>query len=95
MILAAHHVLPLVWNVEGYPERASVPSWLARLGRYIEGTSSAIFSAIARAREKNRGKGSKALLLENDDQDGVKGRPGITSPGNQEDDSAASSQRGT
>lgn len=35
MVLAGHHVLPLVWNVEGYPDSTRLPPWVWKLAAAI------------------------------------------------------------
>lgn len=72
MIIAAHHVLPLVWDVEGCPEPANLPPWLIRLGGVIKGRQSAMESRIREAMKKKKqalfkedggGRGDAAALV--------------------------------
>lgn len=60
MIIAAHHVLPLVWDVEGYPEPANLPPWLIRLGSMVKERQLMMESRIREAINKRR----QALIRE-------------------------------
>lgn len=85
MIFAAHHVLPLVWDVQGFPEPANIPVWLTSLSYKVREAGGVMISAIRKAAKrvsKNDSSGDKDVAFSaEDEEDGHEEAGGVKAEG--------------